>query len=294
HHADAAVELARHLPDPRVRLEAMRVRLEVCDSTNDEAARLAGQGAPGGTVVTALAQRAGRGRLARSWYSPAGENLYLSCLLRPDGPDPAARLPAEPSAVPPIALAAGLAVARAVAALGLAPRLKWPNDVLVDGRKLAGILAEASSRGRRVEYAVVGIGVNLDTVEFPPALAGRATSLRALGTPVERDAFIDALLGHLEQWFERYFAGGVAAVAEPWLEMAGCTGEHPVRVRVEAPTRPATQGTDPDRGDETVCGTIVGLDEGGFLLVRSDRGEVRRVIAGDVIPVSESTNTRDT
>src|SRR5690606_523786 len=158
-------------------LGVLRVELSDCGSTSDVAMALAGAGAPHGTVVIARAQRQGRGRLGRRWYSPPGERLYLSLLLRP-------ALPA--AAIPPITLAAGVAVAEAAAELGAAPRLKWPNDVLTAGGKLAGVLTETTSRGDRVEAAVVGVGVNVRTAEFPPELRGVATSLaRELGRPIE-------------------------------------------------------------------------------------------------------------
>ena len=133
-------------------------------------------------MIAADAQTAGRGRLGRSWHSPPGDNLYLSLLLRPS------RAPAE---IPPLTLLAGAAVADAVAALGLSPRLKWPNDVqlvdrALDGgarrRKLAGILTEMVTAGAAVEHVVVGIGINVNGTDFPPDIADRATSVAlALG-----------------------------------------------------------------------------------------------------------------
>jgi BirA family biotin operon repressor/biotin-[acetyl-CoA-carboxylase] ligase len=236
------------------------VHLPVCGSTNDEAARLASAGAAHGTVVTAGAQHAGRGRQGRVWHSPPGENLYLSCILRPALP---------PVRVPAITLAAGLGVTDAVARIGARPALKWPNDVLVDGRKLSGILTEMSTRGQHVQHIVVGIGINLGSQSFPPELAGRATSLALLGLSIERERFFADLLASLEHWFERFFAGGVAALADAWLARAD-------RSRVGA----TSEG-------RAVEGAIVGLDPDGCLLVEDDAGARHRIIAGDVLPVPE-------
>ncbi|HTA19793.1 MAG TPA: biotin--[acetyl-CoA-carboxylase] ligase, partial [Polyangia bacterium] len=135
---------------------------EACASTNDLAATRARAGAAQGLVVATDQQSAGRGRLGRAWHSPAGENLYVSILLRPARPAPE---------IPPLTLLAGAAVARALTALGLAPRLKWPNDVQLVGdgnRKVAGILTEMSSEGGRVGHVVVGVGLNVNGAEFPP------------------------------------------------------------------------------------------------------------------------------
>jgi len=154
-----------------------------CGSTNDLAAERARAGAPAGLVIVADSQTAGRGRLGRTWHSPAEENLYLSILLRPARP---------PSEIPPITLLAGAGVARALQTFGLEPRLKWPNDVeLVDEtgkrRKVCGVLTEMASAGASALHVVVGIGINANAVAFPPEIAERATSLRqALGRAIDR------------------------------------------------------------------------------------------------------------
>ncbi|HTE54372.1 MAG TPA: biotin--[acetyl-CoA-carboxylase] ligase [Kofleriaceae bacterium] len=232
--------------------------LDVCDSTNDEAAALAAAGAPHGAVVVAAAQRRGRGRLGRPWYSPAGENLYLSLVLRPE---------LAPAALPPITLAAGVAVAEAVAGFGVRPAVKWPNDIVVAGRKLAGVLTEMSTRGERLDFLVLGIGVNLGSRSFPPELAAVATSLALEGgaaTPAQLRA---RLLPALEVWLDRFFAGGVAAVGPAWSEWSGMAG---ARVRVSA-------------GGRTVEGTACGIAADGSLDVRDDRGHHVSVVAGDVV-----------
>jgi BirA family biotin operon repressor/biotin-[acetyl-CoA-carboxylase] ligase len=235
-----------------------RVHLPVCGSTNDEAQRLAAEGAAHGTVVTADQQHAGRGRQGRAWHSPAGENLYLSCILRPA---------LAPAAATAITLAAGLGVADAVQRAGAPAALKWPNDVLVHGRKLAGILTEMSTRAERVQHIIVGIGVNLESRSFPPGLGDTATSLALLGVPVDRQRFVAELLSELETWFDRFFAGGVAALADAWLARAD-------RSRVRATSR-----------GRMVEGAIVGLDADGCLLVADDAGTRHRILAGDVTPL---------
>jgi BirA family biotin operon repressor/biotin-[acetyl-CoA-carboxylase] ligase len=234
------------------------VHLPVCGSTNDEAQRLAVAGAAHGTVVTADAQHAGRGRQGRVWHSPPGENLYLSCILRPA---------LAPAAATAITLAAGLGVADAVQRAGAPAALKWPNDVLVHGRKLAGILTEMSTRGERVQHIIVGIGVNLESRSFPPGLGDTATSLALLGVPVERQRFVAELFSDLETWLDRFFAGGVPALADAWLARA-------YRSRVRATSR-----------GQMVEGSIVGLDADGCLLVADEAGTRHRILAGDVIPV---------
>src|SRR4051794_14278733 len=142
--------------------------LAECRSTNDEAAAWARAGAPHGALVIADAQTGGRGRLGRTWHSPPGENLYFSTVLRPEIP---------PHRAPPLTLAVGVALADAVREAGCDAQLKWPNDLLLDGKKVAGILTEMTTSGGRVEFVVIGIGVNLDARAFPAELDGRATSI---------------------------------------------------------------------------------------------------------------------
>jgi BirA family biotin operon repressor/biotin-[acetyl-CoA-carboxylase] ligase len=155
------------------------VALESVDSTNEEVRRRAAAGAPEGLVVVADSQTAGRGRRGHTWHSPPGAGVYLSLLLRPKVPA------AEAVALP---LRAGLATCRALRALGLEPVLKWPNDVLVGGRKVAGILVESvTGREGLVDVAVVGIGVNVAAHPMPADIAHTATSIEsALGRPVPR------------------------------------------------------------------------------------------------------------
>jgi BirA family biotin operon repressor/biotin-[acetyl-CoA-carboxylase] ligase len=236
-----------------------------CGSTNDLAAERARAGAPAGLVIVADAQTAGRGRLGRSWHSPAGENLYLSILLRPAQP---------PSEIPPITLLAGAAVARALQTFGLTPRLKWPNDVeLLDEtgkrRKVAGILTEMASAGPSALHVVVGIGINANAVDFPPELAARATSLRrALGWAVDRVELLAALLEAFEPLCEAFDRRGPAAAVEAFEAHAA----FPAPCRVTAPGRPA----------ERLEGIALGVEPDGALRLQDETGQIHRVISGEL------------
>ncbi|MEO8706880.1 MAG: biotin--[acetyl-CoA-carboxylase] ligase, partial [Kofleriaceae bacterium] len=141
-----------------------RIELATCASTNDEAARLARAGANHGTVVIAREQTAGRGRSGRVWASPANTGLYFSAVLRPT---------VDLTSIPPMTLAIGIGLCDAVRACGAPAVLKWPNDLLVGGKKLAGVLVESQSQGNKLECVIVGIGVNLDG-ELPPEVASTA------------------------------------------------------------------------------------------------------------------------
>ena len=242
-------------------LGAVRFNLESCASTNDEAERLASEGQPHGTVVTARRQTAGRGRGDHTWYSPDADNLYLSCVLRPELPPPG---------VPAITLAAGIGVCDAVNTYGCRASIKWPNDVLVHGRKLAGILAEMSTRGDRVDHVILGIGVNLNGTNFPPELRDTAIALRtAVGDRrVDPSFFADVLLRRLERWLDRFFAGGVDAIAPAWTERALLSGRLAVT-----------------RDGHTCVGRPRGIDADGALLLEDERGRRHRVVAGDVAVV---------
>jgi BirA family biotin operon repressor/biotin-[acetyl-CoA-carboxylase] ligase len=231
----------------------------LCPSTSDLAAERARAGAPAGLVVAADAQTGGRGRLGRTWHSPAGENLYVSLLLRP-------RRPAVE--IPPLTLLAGAAVARAVAPLGVSPRLKWPNDVqLVDEvgqrRKLAGLLTEMVSAGARVEHVVVGIGLNVNATAFPPELADRATSLRlALGRPLDRALVLARVLDAFEPLYDEFEQRGPAVAVAAFTELAAL----PQRCRI----------------DDRLQGVALGVDPDGALRLRDDAGQIHRVISGEV------------
>jgi BirA family biotin operon repressor/biotin-[acetyl-CoA-carboxylase] ligase len=233
-------------------------------STNDLAATRAREDAPEGLVIATDAQTAGRGRLGRAWHSPAGESLYVSMLLRPARPAPE---------VPPVTLLAGAAVARALARLGFAPRLKWPNDVqlVVDGgvRKVAGLLTEMATEGGRVGHVVVGLGLNVNAAAFPDELADKATSLRlAGGRALDRAVVLAAVLDAFEPLYDEYRAEGPTIAAAAWEPFAALGS----RCRVGGPG----QTTD------VIEGVTLGLDPDGALRVRDDAGRVHRVLSGEI------------
>jgi BirA family biotin operon repressor/biotin-[acetyl-CoA-carboxylase] ligase len=233
---------------------------EEVGSTNDVAKELADDGALHGEVVIAERQSAGRGRRGRSWSSPPRKNLYLSVVLRPDLP---------PARAPEVTLLAAVAVCQAVRRAGVtSAAIKWPNDVLVSGRKLAGVLTEMAAEVERVQWLVVGIGVNVNAAagDFPEELRELATSLLIeRGAPVPRALFAAALLTALEEWLDRHAAEGFAPVRTAWREMSDTLGRE-VRVRV---------------GPADLVGLAEDVDETGALLVRTASG-LERVVAGDV------------
>ena len=241
-------------------------------STNDLAARLAAGGAPEGTTVAAEAQTSGRGRLGRTWFSPQGAGLYVSVVFRPD---PAARrtghaaAPAGPGLPAVLTLAAGVALAEAVReTTGLQAEIKWPNDLVVERRKLAGILAEASAQGAELDYVILGFGVNVRPVTYPPEVAQRASSIEAeLGRPIDRGLLLAKALENLAACRESLRRGETAGLLARWRRLSpGAVG---ARVEWRAPSGPVT-------------GRTAGLDEDGALLVERD-GRTERVVAGEVI-----------
>lgn len=237
------------------------IHRDVCDSTNTLAFAEGVAGAPHGLTVVADAQTGGRGRRGRDWHSPPGTGLYVSVLLRPKIP---------PQAAPPLAFAAAVAVAETLEeTLDLSPRLKWPNDVQLGGRKVCGILLEMSAEPEQVSFVVCGIGLNVNADTLPAELAHRATSLRLeLGKPVARPLVLAPLLAALERWVDRYVDEGFAPLREAWLARAAHLGRE---VRVETP-------------NGTILGVAETLDADGALVLRLASGEPERILVGDVWP----------
>lgn len=232
---------------------------ERIDSTNEEAKRRAAAGAPEGTLIWGLEQTAGRGRRGRSWASPPG-NLYVSLLLRPDCAIEAA---AQLSFVTTVALGEAL---DALLPPGPQVRFKWPNDVLVDGAKVSGILMEATAgNGATVEWVVIGIGVNV--ASFPTDAGYPATSLQAAGAAdATAPRTLEALASALLSWLERWRRQGFAPVRQQWLRYARGVGED-VEVRLQR---------------ETLHGRFTALDDSGALLLGLPGGVLRSITAGDV------------
>jgi BirA family biotin operon repressor/biotin-[acetyl-CoA-carboxylase] ligase len=230
---------------------------EVVVSTNDVARERARAGGPEWTVVLADRQTGGRGRQGRSWASPPG-GLYLSLVLRP-GTDAVALLP----------LAAGVAVAEVAKEHGVPAELKWPNDVLVHGRKLAGILAEASSGSEGVEWVVLGIGMNvtLDVTTLRPPAADVATSIQLeTGAAPAMEEVAAGVLSRLSVWYDA-LESRPASVVEAWRERAVQWWGAPIQIKT---------------GDEVFRGRLHDVDESGALIVDLEGGGFRKVLAGEV------------
>ena len=242
------------------------IRLGVTASTNSVALALGEKGAAAGTVVVADSQTGGRGRLNRTWLSPPGTGLYFSVILRP-------RL--APEHLPKITLAAGLAVCRALESLyGVAPGIKWPNDILLAGGKFAGILAETGSLQNlprnQHPLVVVGVGLNLSAPHggFPAELQKKATAL-SLHTQqtIEPEGLLQACVTGIEQTVARLESGDFGGILHEWRQRDA------IRDRVLAWVTP--QGS-------KVTGVSLGPDADGMLRVRDDKGVVHTVISGDV------------
>jgi BirA family biotin operon repressor/biotin-[acetyl-CoA-carboxylase] ligase len=239
--------------------------VDAVGSTNGEARRLAAAGAANGTVVWARRQTAGRGRRGRTWTSPEG-NLYCSLLLRPTCPV---------STAPQLCFVTAVAVAHALATIldaGSDVRCKWPNDVIVHGRKVAGILLESATEAEgELAWVIIGIGVNVASHPVSIESAMPASSLHAegAGNDVTPRAVLDLCLDRLEHWLGIWAGQGFDVVRKEWKARA--FGLHDqVLVNLET---------------ETLTGVFVDLDTDGALLLRSADG-IRRVAAGDVFPVS--------
>ncbi len=226
-------------------------------STNDLAAWHAGHGAREGSIVIAGAQTAGRGRQGRSWCSPAGAGLYVSVVLRPHA-----------RAVPLLTLAAGVALADGIGqTTRLAPALKWPNDVYLDARKVAGILAEAGESGGGVGHVVLGFGINLRPAAYPPEIAARATSLEEeVGREVDRGVVLVECLAALATRYDDLLHGRSNAVLDAWRAYARpLLGRH----------------VEWDGRDGVLRGIAEDVDGSGALVVRSGTGTAR-LMSGEV------------
>ena len=233
---------------------------DTVDSTNLVLKNLAREGAEDGTVVVADSQGTGRGRMERAFFSPPGKGIWVSILLRPTF---------LPQDAPKCTLMAAVAVARAMEAFGLRAAIKWPNDILHEGRKLVGILTEMSAEMDRVNYVVIGIGINVNIApeDFPEELRATATSLMQMkGAPLPRVAFLQELLRALDDLYTSVQREGFAPVLAAWREYAVTLGQE---VRVIGPAGEEFEGVAAD------------IDAEGALLVDTAEGR-RRVLAGDV------------
>lgn len=228
-------------------------------STNREAKELAGKGAPEGTLVVTEEQTGGRGRLGRGWFTPYALGIWCSLILRPE---------VHPTEAPPVTMLAAVALARAIKdSTGIAVGIKWPNDLLVQGKKICGILTEMNAEMDRVNYLVVGMGINVNIVEFPEELKEIATSLKIeAGTHLSRRLLLQKLLLQFENLYKLWLIEGFKPVLKDWKEKC-VTLNCPVRV---TSARESWEGWAED------------VDDTGALLLRLPDGSLRQVLAGDV------------
>jgi len=258
--ADIAVETIQSRLTSRIIGRQLRFVSEI-GSTNDAAMAAGRAGEPEGLAILADRQGSGRGRLGRSWASLPGLGIYTSILLRP---------PVPPVRAPLLTLMAGLATAEAIEAVGsLTPILKWPNDVLCDGRKVAGILTEMATMGQQIGQVAVGVGINVchRATDFPADVKDTATSIElAAGRPVDRGEVAAALYNAMDRWYDVFCTVGTETILRH------------VRQRTATLGRAVTVLAD----GQGWQGIALDLDADGALLVRDETGVVRRVIADDV------------
>lgn len=232
---------------------------ETVESTNSKAFELAHEGGFHGEVIVTEHQTAGKGRRGRAWSSPAGKSLAMSVILRPE---------IAPARAPELTLVAAVALAQTLRDSGVEAKIKWPNDVQIGGRKVAGILTELSADVERVHFVVLGIGVNLnaETGDFPPEVAEIATSVQVVRrSPVHRALFTAALLGQLETWVDKWTDEGFEPVRAAWKELSSTLGEE-VLVRAD---------------NRELRGIAEDIDPSGALLLRVG-DKLERVLSGDV------------
>ena len=246
-HAD---DLLARLGKTKVIGRDIRV-FEQTTSTNDVIEKLARDGVKEGAVVFAESQTKGRGRLGRKWISPGRKGLWFSVLLRPD---------LRPQETTQLTVASATALRRAIQSeTGLRPEIKWPNDIVIGGKKVAGILTELSAELDRVRHVILGIGVdvNLGAGEFPPELRKLATSLKIeSGRTISRAGLATAILRELDFDYARICGGGFTEVADEWQEHCKTIGRQ-VTIQI---------------GERRIRGRAESLDDDGALLLRTDHG----------------------
>jgi len=234
---------------------------DAVESTNLLAIEMAQKGAPEGTVVLADQQLSGRGRGNRSWHSPAGVGVYCSIVLRPKMAPAKGQL---------ITLMAGVSIVKAISLrTGLSPRVKWPNDILINDRKVAGILLESRVSGAQIVYAVLGFGINVnnDSADLPEDIRVKASSLLIeLKKPVDRGTLVMEIFAELERIYERFQRDDFPLILEQWRHYSSTLGQ---RVRIW-------------QKDEATEGIAVDLTEDGGLLLKVEGGKQIVVHAGDV------------
>lgn len=230
------------------------------ESTNNEAKKLAAAGCPEGTIILAEAQVSGRGRLARGWFSPFAKGIWLSIVLRP---------PFHPQEAPKCTMMAAVAVNKAIKRIaGVESGIKWPNDILFQGKKIVGILTEMSAEMDAINHVVLGMGinVNIEQQDFPEELAAIATSVAvAAGHPVSRLELLAAILEELEEVYRQAVEEGFADIFRQWRSHSVTLGQSVNVLGI----------------NNQFSGVAIDIDNDGALLVKTEQG-IERVIAGDV------------
>jgi BirA family biotin operon repressor/biotin-[acetyl-CoA-carboxylase] ligase len=242
---------------------------ETIDSTNTCARALAGCWAAEGTVVFAEEQTAGKGRLGRSWTSAPGDNLTFTIVLRPSLP---------PTSLNLLPLLTGVAVSQAIERFcGVKTECKWPNDLLIGGRKVAGILLESSFKQEMVEYVVIGVGLNVNQTEFPAEIEHRATSLRLItGAPIDRPGLFREIMSSLEDRYDRLAIEGYDSIVPEWLLRSPMVGR-----QIEV-----------SQDGAVFTGVVRGIGAEGALLLET-AGQVKGLVAGDVTILDHANAARD-
>jgi BirA family biotin operon repressor/biotin-[acetyl-CoA-carboxylase] ligase len=238
------------------------------DSTNRVAMELGQQDEPHGSVVIAEEQSAGRGRTGRAWHSEKSSGIYMSILLRPQ---------LTPVQAPALTLAAGLAVRDAVAAqCGVEPDLRWPNDLILNGKKLCGILTEMYAEPDRIRYVVVGVGLNVNHTKMPAEIAGIASSLRIETGKVQSRLELTArLLRQFETYYNQLLSEGAAPIVARFSAVSSYARGRRIRVTT---------------GRETFTCTTAGLDPSGLLRVKRDDGRVETLLAADISEAQDAAH----
>jgi BirA family biotin operon repressor/biotin-[acetyl-CoA-carboxylase] ligase len=248
----------------RKRLSGLRIGsllhyFETVDSTNAVATRLAQEGAAEGTLILADSQTAGRGRFQRVWQSPYGSNLYFSVVLRPD------IAPAQAASLTFVGGVAAFAALSSYCSNGV--EIKWPNDILINHRKVCGILTEMKTDGRNVEVVLgVGINVNMKKADFDPEHREMATSLaEEIGKDIPREDVLFSFCTRFQHWYGMFLQEGFAPIKKAWLSGTSMVGR-PVRVNFR---------------EEMKEGRVLGIDDDGALLLVDSQKVVERITAGD-------------
>lgn len=240
---------------------------DIVDSTNDIANGLAKEGIKEGTVVVAEVQNYGKGRLDREWFSPKG-GLWLSIILRPD---------IEPSEAIKLTLMAGVAVARTLRSLyNLDAKIKWPNDVLIEDKKVCGILTEVRSYENRIDYIILGIGINanFDLGDLPKEIRNLSTTLRGeIGKELELEKLLLALLMEIDKYYEILKTGDTNRILSEWKELSATLG----------------RGVKISTLKETIEGIALDVDDIGALIVKTNDNIEKKFLTGDCVHVSRTT-----